>query len=99
MLILKTSYTIFQWIDYLLLSLCWLVIIRAFLSFAPLFRMKHYQFSRIVYQITDPFMIPIENAVYKYVDLGQVDISPLVAIILMQIFRRFLFKVLYLLMI
>ena len=99
MLNLRTGYMAFQLIDSIFLVLYWVIIARAFLSFAPLFRMKHYQFSRIVYQITDPFMIPLEKFMYKHVHLGQVDISPLVAIILLQVLKQFLFKILYLLMI
>lgn len=84
---------IFQLLNFVFLALYWAIIARAFLSFAPLFRQEHYQFSRIVYQITDPFMIPIENFMYKYVRLGQVDISPLVAIILLHFLKNILFVI------
>ena len=95
MLNLYKVYMSVQWIDSVFLLLYWLIIARAFLNAAPTFRMKHFQGSRIVYRITDPFMIPIENFMYKHARLDQVDLSPLLAIIMLQLLKTILYNIIY----
>ncbi len=86
---------LFRSINLLFAVLYWGIILRALLSFFPNIKNQYYPFARVVYQITDPFMIPIENFTYKHIRLGNIDVSPIIAIFILDILKRIIFWAFY----
>ena len=59
-----------------------LILVRVILSFLPQYRYS--QIGEWVYGLTDPVMRPIQNVIPP---IGMIDISPFIAIILLQILQ------------
>ncbi len=58
----------------------WLIIARALLSWFP--DTRNHPAVIILYQITDPIILPIQRLVPR---MGMLDISPMIAFLLLQI--------------
>ena len=59
-----------------------LILARVILSFLPQYRES--QIGVLVYGLTDPVLRPIQNVIPP---LGMIDISPFIAIILLQVLQ------------
>jgi YggT family protein len=69
--------------------LLWAIIIRVLLSWLPMANIRVDPYNpavRLLYSITDPILEPLR----KYTTVGMVDLSPLVAIIILQLVAGFL---------
>ena len=76
-------------ISILITLLQWAIIIRALLSFLPMagVRLDPYNpLIRFLYSITDPILDPLR----RYTAIGMIDLSPLVAIIVLDLLRTLL---------
>ena len=49
---------------------------------------------RILYRLTEPVLHPIRNVLMKWTGHMGIDFSPFIAIILLDVFRRILIKIL-----
>ena len=71
-----------------------LILIRVFMSwirpqgFSPLYR----KFTRIVFMITEPLLEPIRNILPQ---TGALDLSPMIAILLLNLMRNILWGLLF----
>lgn len=72
--------------------LYWGVILRTLISYFPDLSRKYYVVTRLIYQLTDPFMIPIENFTAKNLNLGRIDISPILGILFINLVRNLIFQ-------
>lgn len=73
-----TSSDVFHIIGYVLQVLGWLIIARSLLSWFP--NARGNSLVEIVYQITDPIMVPLQRIVPR---IGMIDISPMIATLLL----------------
>ena len=64
-----------------------LILIRCVLSFV---RVRDNVLVTWVYKITDPILLPIQNMIYKNSYGVGIDISPLVALLLLNVISRLL---------
>lgn len=71
--------------------LVWLIIIRALLSWVRLSGKFWYDLQRTLEALTEPVLAPIRNALPS---MGGIDLSPVIAIILLQVVERLLFSLL-----
>ena len=70
---------------YILYALSWAVVVRALSSWFP--NARRIIFIQILYSITDPLIKPIR----KYLpNFGGLDVSPLIAVIILQLLIRVL---------
>lgn len=69
------------------------ILLNAVLSWFPIQGL--YEFKRTLDRIVNPILEPIQKILYRYVNLGGIDISPIVALFLLSALRRILFFVLY----
>ncbi|MHB8171830.1 MAG: YggT family protein [Thermincolia bacterium] len=60
----------------------WLVIARILLSWFP--NPPHNQLVKLIYQATDPILVPFQRLIPP---IGMVDISPMVALLAIQLVR------------
>lgn len=74
--------------------LYWGIILRTLISYFPDMTRKYYSVTRLIYQLTDPFMIPIENFTAKNLNLGRIDISPILGILFLNIVQSILSRIL-----
>jgi len=73
-----TSATVLQLIGLVLYILGWVVIARSLLSWFP--NARGNALVDIVYQVTDPFLLPLQRIVPR---IGMLDISPMIAVIIL----------------
>jgi YggT family protein len=69
--------------------LLWAIIIRVLLSWLPMANIRVDPYNpavRLLYSITDPILEPLR----RYTTVGMVDLSPLVAIVILQLVAGFL---------
>lgn len=68
----------------------WLIIIRALMSWFQPPSYNHYfnEFRRFLFAVTEPILAPIRRLVLPY--FPGLDISPLIAILLVNVLRRWL---------
>ncbi|MBN1221124.1 MAG: YggT family protein [Anaerolineae bacterium] len=74
-------------------ALWWAILIRVLLSWLPMagIRIDPYNPAiRFLYSITDPILEPLR----KYTTIGMIDLSPLVALIGLDVLRRLLISLL-----
>lgn len=69
------------------------IILNAVLSWFPVDGL--YSVKRSLDKIVDPILNPIQKQLYKYVNLGGIDISPIIALMLLSIIRKIAFYVLW----
>lgn len=68
--------------------LIWIIIARAAVSW---FRPNPYnQLVRFLYLATEPFLLPIRRFLFRYLPPMGIDLSPLVAILILIFLQRFL---------
>lgn len=67
--------------------LIWLVIIRCFLSFLP--HDPYQSIIRFIYEITEPIMAPFRRIVPLF---GNLDLSPIVAVLALEILRQLILR-------
>ena len=67
----------------------WLVIARILLSWFP--NPPHNQLIKFIYQATDPILVPFQRLIPP---IGMVDISPMVALLALQLVRSVVIKLL-----
>jgi len=64
--------------------LVWLIIIRVILSWIrpSAYNRTYYEIRRVIFRLTEPILEPIRD---RLPPMGTIDLSPLVAVILLQI--------------
>ncbi len=78
-----------NFIDLLFSALTLAIIARAFLSWLP---MDPYNpIIRIVHQITDPILAPLQRVIPP---MGMMDISPIVALVILQVLQTLIHNLL-----
>lgn len=88
-----SSYQIVQIVDVIFEVLVWLIIVRCVLSFV---RHNPYQpLIRFVYEITEPVMAPFRRIIPA---AGGMDFSPIVAVLVIEMVRRLVIRLIYLFM-
>jgi YggT family protein len=71
----------------------WAILIRVLLSWLPMagIRIDPYNpIIRLLYSITDPILEPLR----RYTTVGMIDLSPIVALIILQVVQRMLISIL-----
>lgn len=84
---------LFVFINTLLQALSWAIIIRVLLSWLPMAGINIDPYNpiiRFLYSITDPILEPLR----RYTTVGMMDLSPIVAIILINVVRSILLNLL-----
>lgn len=84
---------LFVFINTLLQALSWAIIIRVLLSWLPMAGINIDPYNpiiRFLYSITDPILEPLR----RYMTVGMMDLSPIVAIILINVVRSILLNLL-----
>lgn len=56
-----------------------------------------YFISQFAYKVTEPILCPIRNITNKYINTGAIDISPIIALIVIRIVYNIVVKLLILL--
>lgn len=80
-------------LDIAITILMWIIIARAVVSW---FRPNPYnQLVRFLYLATEPFLFPIRRFLSRYIPPMGIDLSPLVAILILIFLQRFLVASLY----
>lgn len=69
------------------------ILLNAVLSWFPI--QGFYEIKRTLSSIVDPILEPIQKLLYRYVNLGNIDISPIVALVILSLLRRILFYILW----
>ncbi len=73
--------------------LWWAILIRVILSWLPMANIRIDPYNpavRLLYSITDPILEPLR----RYTTIGMIDLSPLVALLVLDILRRILISLL-----
>ena len=78
-----------QFIFFVIQVLTWAIFIRAILSWFPVSRDN--TMVMLLMQVTDPILLPIRRVVPT---IAKIDITPLVAIFLLQFLGEFLIRIL-----
>lgn len=74
-------------------GLQWAILIRVLLSWLPMANVRIDPYNpavRLLYAITDPILEPLR----RYTTVGMIDLSPLVALLLLDVLRRVLISIL-----
>ncbi|WP_028830041.1 YggT family protein [Proteocatella sphenisci] len=69
------------------------IIINAVLSWFPVDGL--YSIKSSLDKIVSPILNPIQKQLYRYVNLGGIDISPIIALVLLSVLRKIVFYVLW----
>jgi YggT family protein len=80
-------------IDIVFQILWWAILIRVILSWLPMANIRIDPYNpavRLLYSVTDPILEPLR----RYTTVGMVDLSPLVALLLLDVLRRVLISIL-----
>lgn len=65
------------------------IILSAILSWFPVRGLD--EIKRVLDSIVSPILEPIQKVLYRYVNLGGIDISPIIALLILSILRKVLF--------
>lgn len=65
------------------------IILSAILSWFPVRGLD--EIKRVLDSIVSPILEPIQKVLYRYVNLGGIDISPIIALLLLSMLRKVLF--------
>jgi YggT family protein len=82
-----------QIIDIVFQVLWWAILIRVILSWLPMANIRIDPYNpaiRLLYSITDPIIEPLR----RYTTIGMIDLSPLVALLLLDFLRQILISLL-----
>ena len=74
-------------------ALWWAILIRVILSWLPMANIRIDPYNpaiRLLYTITDPILEPLR----RYTTIGMIDLSPLVALLLLDFLRQILVSML-----
>jgi YggT family protein len=74
-------------------ALQWAILIRVLLSWLPMAGIRIDPYNpviRLLYSITDPILEPLR----RYTTVGMIDLSPIVALIILQVVQRILISIL-----
>lgn len=80
-------------IDVVFSIIWWAILIRVLLSWLPMANVRidpYHPAIRALYAITDPILDPLR----KFTTVGMIDLSPLVALLLLDVLRRILISIL-----
>ena len=71
----------------------WAILIRVLLSWLPMVNVRIDPYNpviRLLYSVTDPILEPLR----KYTTVGMIDLSPIVALVILDVIRRVLISLL-----
>ena len=71
-----------------------LVLIRVILSWVPNIDM-YSKPVRLLYNLTDPIMEPVRELTARYLNLGPIDISPIIVLFLLGFVRNLILRLLF----
>ena len=74
-------------------ALQWAILIRVLLSWLPMAGIRIDPYNPIIhllYSVTDPVLEPLR----RYTTVGMIDLSPIVALIILQVVQRMLISIL-----
>jgi YggT family protein len=80
-------------IDVVFSIIWWAILIRVLLSWLPMANIRidpYHPAIRALYAVTDPILDPLR----KYTTVGMIDLSPLVALLVLDFLRRILISIL-----
>ena len=80
-----TTDFLFDLIGFFLYIMVWLIIARSLVSWFPNARQN--RLVELLYQITDPILVPLGRLIPR---LGMIDISPMVAVLILIVLRWWL---------
>jgi len=76
--------------------LIWLIIARALISWFPMGRSAFLaQVSQFLYWTTEPFLFPIRRVLWRFLPPVGLDLSPMIAILLLIFLKYFVVRSLY----
>jgi len=84
-----TTRDLFQFVGYLLQVMAWLIIARSLMSWFP--NARGNRIVELLYQVTDPILVPLQRLIPR---IGMIDISPIVAVLILIVLERWLTAVL-----
>jgi len=73
--------------------LWWAILIRVLLSWLPMANIRIDPYNpavRLLYSVTDPILVPLR----RFTTVGMIDLSPLVALLLLDFLRQILISML-----
>ena len=73
-----------------------LVLIRVILSWVPNVDM-YSKPVKLIYNLTDPIMEPVREFTARYINLGPIDISPIIVLFLLSFVRNVILRLLFIL--
>ncbi|CBH21999.1 Integral membrane protein [Acetoanaerobium sticklandii] len=73
-----------------------LVLIRVILSWVPNVNM-YSKPVKFIYNITEPIMEPVREFTARYINLGPIDISPIIVLFLLSFVRNVVLRLLFIL--
>ena len=73
-----------------------LVLIRVILSWVPNIDM-YSKPVKLIYNLTDPIMEPVREFTARYINLGPIDISPIIVLFLLSFVRNVILRLLFIL--
>ena len=71
-----------------------LVLIRVILSWVPNIDM-YSKPVKLIYNLTDPIMEPVREFTARYINLGAIDISPIIVLFLLGFVRNLILRLLF----
>ncbi len=71
-----------------------LVLIRVILSWVPNVDM-YSKPVKLIYNLTDPIMEPVREFTARYINLGAIDISPIIVLFLLGFVRNLILRLLF----
>ena len=76
--------------------LIWLIIARALISWSPIGRSAFLaQVGQFLYWTTEPFLFPIRRFLWRFLPPAGLDLSPMIAILLLIFLKYFVVRSLY----
>lgn len=87
-------YIIIKAVDLFFYFLTTMIFIRVLISWVPGVN-RYANWVRFIDSFTDPIMEPIQKLTFRYLNIGIVDISPMIAIFLLSFLRNVVFRLLY----
>lgn len=74
--------------------LYFLILLRVLISWIPGIN-RYSTWVRMIDDLTDPIMQPIQRFTYRYINLGMIDISPIIAIFVLNIIRNIIMRMIF----
>lgn len=89
-------YIIIKAVDLFFYFLSTMILIRVIISWIPGVN-RFSPWVRFIDSFTDPFMEPIQRFTFKHLNLGMVDISPFIALLIISFVRNIVIRAIYIL--